>query len=167
MSTQTTEDSKKDETISNLTSSIYAIKLGDSNYETSLSLAEKLKAEGNKFLQESNFTEAIKKYTEAIDLKIETKKNAIYYSNRAFANLKIDNMGLTIEDANKSIEIDPTYYKAYYRRSSANILLGKYEEALKDLNILKTQYPNEESLLTKIKYVKDLNKKKKIFLNFL
>jgi serine/threonine-protein phosphatase 5 len=69
-------------------------------------------------------------------------------------------MGLTIEDANKSIEIDPNYYKAYYRRSSANILLGKYEEALKDLNFLKIQYPNDQSLLNKIKYVKDLNKKK-------
>ena len=163
MSAQSTENQKKDETISNLTSSIYAIKLGDSNYESSLTLAENFKLEGNKFLQENNFIEAIKKYTQAIELKIETKKNAIYYSNRAFANLKLDHMGLTIEDANKSIEIDPNYYKAYYRRSSANILLGKYEEALKDLNFLKTQYPNDQSLLNKIKYVKDLNKKKKFF----
>ena len=163
MSAQSTETQKKDETISNLTSSIYAIKLSDSNYESSLTLAENFKSEGNKFLQENNFIEAIKKYTQAIELKIETKKNAIYYSNRAFANLKLDHMGLTIEDANKSIEIDPNYYKAYYRRSSANILLGKYEEALKDLNFLKTQYPNDQSLLNKIKYVKDLNKKKKFF----
>ena len=66
--------------------------MGDANYDESLKLAEQYKTEGNKFLQENSFALAIAKYTQAIELKIETPKNAIYYSNRAFVNTKIENL---------------------------------------------------------------------------
>ena len=107
--------------------SIYIIKKGDINYESSLSLAEKYKQEGNKYISEQKYNLAIEKYTEAIDLLIDTKNNAIYYSNRAKANIQIENFGSAIADANHAIDIDSTYLKAYYRRGSANLLLSRYD----------------------------------------
>lgn len=67
------------------------------NYEESLKIAEKYKDEGNEYFKQNKFQQACDKYTAAINLKIETKNNAIYYSNRAFMNLKLENTGLTIE----------------------------------------------------------------------
>ena len=115
-----TEEKKEDLEMKNLETSMYQIKLGDSNYEDSLKIAEKFKEEGNNSLKENKFQEAYEKYTLAINLKIETKKNSIYYSNRAYVDLKLENFGSAIQDANSSIKIDPKYYKAYYRRAAAN-----------------------------------------------
>ncbi len=73
--------------------SVYAIKLGDSNYDESLKKAEEIKESGNKYLKEENNIEALNKFSQAIDMGIETKKNAIYYSNRAYVHIKMENYG--------------------------------------------------------------------------
>lgn len=80
---------------------------------------------------EMKFEQALDFYTKAIDLDIkDNKKMAIYYSNRAFANIKLENYGFAIEDASQAINKDGTYAKAYYRRASALFALGKYKNAL-------------------------------------
>ena len=122
---------KEDEEMKNLETSMYQIKLGDSNYEDSLKIAEKFKEEGNNALKENKFQEAYDKYTSAINLKIETKKNSIYYSNRSFVDLKLENFGSAIQDANSSIKIDPKYYKAYYRRAAANFFYQNLKKLFK------------------------------------
>jgi serine/threonine-protein phosphatase 5 len=143
--------------------SIYIIKKGDVNYESSLSLAEKYKQEGNKYISEQKYNLAIEKYTEAIDLLIDTKNNAIYYSNRAKANIQIENFGSAIADANHAIDIDSTYLKAYYRRGSANLLLSRYDEALRDFIYIYNKCP-DDSLLYKILECKKLKKNESIIL---
>ena len=111
----------------------------------------------NKMLEE-----ALKKYTEAIDLKIKDKINAILYSNRAWVNLRLERNGAALEDANKAIEWDPDYIKGYYRRGCANLTLCKYEEALTDLENVKKKYPSDNSLNEKINEIRiQLEKKNK------
>ena len=111
----------------------------------------------NKMLEE-----ALKKYTEAIDLKIKDKINAILYSNRAWVNLRLERNGAALEDANKAIEWDPDYIKGYYRRGCANLTLCKYEEALTDLENVKKKFPSDNSLIEKINEIKiQLEKKNK------
>ena len=159
------ENDKKDE-INQLENIMYSIKIGDLNYDESLALAEKYKQEGNDFFQNNKFLEALDKYNEAIKLKVETKKNAVYYSNRAYVNLKLENYGSTIEDANMAIKIDPEFTKAYFRRAEAYFLLNKYGEALKDYIYLKTKFPEVEGLNEKIERTKNLKKKRDFFIAF-
>lgn len=157
------EQTKEEQTVENLGNSIYLIQLGDANYEESLKLAEQYKQEGNKLLQENSFYASIEKYTQAINLRIETKNNAIYYSNRAFVHQKLENYALTIADANEAIKIDPTYLKAYYRRSTANLCLFHFDEALKDLKFLQSKLPNDQILKEKIEKTKKQIRKKQIW----
>lgn len=59
----------------------------------------------------------------------DLKKQAIYYANRAFAHIKLENYGFAIEDATEAIKKDANYPKGYYRRASAYFALGKYKNA--------------------------------------
>ncbi len=155
-------ETEKNEDINKLDEKMYSIKLGDLNYEESLNLAEKYKAEGNTFFQNNKFLEALDKYNQAINLKIETKKNAIYYSNRAYVNLKLENFGSAIEDVNMAIKIDPDFAKAYHRRALAYFSLRKYDEALKDFIFLRTKF-NDKSLDDYIEKTRNAKKRKNFF----
>ena len=55
-----------------------------------------------------------------------------YYGNRSFAYLKEELYGYALDDSSKAIELDSSYIKAYYRRATANMALGKFKKALKD-----------------------------------
>ena len=153
---------EKNPDIDKLQEIIYSIKLGDLNYDESLALAEKYKAEGNEFFAKNKFIEALEKYSQAINLKVETKNNSIYYSNRAFVNLKLENFGSAIQDVNMSIKIDPDFYKAYYRRAVAYFYLEKYSDALKDLLYLKTKI-NDPKIDEYIERARNMKKRKQFF----
>jgi serine/threonine-protein phosphatase 5 len=96
-----------------------------------LEAAEAFKNKGNEYFKESKFSEALEEYTKAIELNVEeAKKAAIYYANRSFAQIKLENYGFAIEDATQAINKDPNYPKGYYRRASAYFALGKYKNAV-------------------------------------
>mmetsp|Transcript_21885 Transcript_21885/g.70470 ORF Transcript_21885/g.70470 Transcript_21885/m.70470 type:complete len:507 (+) Transcript_21885:76-1596(+) len=86
------------------------------------------KEKGNAFFKKMHFSEAIDAYTKGI----EAMPSAVLLSNRAFAYVKTEAFGLAIADAGQALELDASYPKAYYRRGSALIGLGKFQEALKD-----------------------------------
>jgi len=67
-----------------------------------------------------------------------------------------------ILDSNKAIEIDKEYLKGYYRRASANLLLGHWEDAIDDLEFLSKKLPDEQNLKDKIIKAKK-EKSKKLF----
>ena len=125
-----------------------------------------IKEEASKMINSSNadnhtLEQALEKYTEAINLKIKDKINAILYSNRAWLNLKLERNGAALEDANKAIEWDPNFIKGYYRRGCANLTLLKYEDALTDFEDVYKKYPEEKVLKEKIDEIK-LQLEKKI-----
>ena len=151
------------ETMESLEKSVYSIKLGDLNYEDSIKLADELKEAGNKFVKENKFSDAIQKFTDALNLNIETPKNSIYLSNRAMCHIKLENYGLALQDSNKSIETDKDYIKAYYRRASANLVLFHFEDAIKDLDYLYKLFPGDAGVLDKLKKAKVESKKKKFY----
>ncbi len=91
--------------------------------------ADRLKAEANTFFKAEKYAPAADLYTQALELRPD---NAVLYANRSIANLRLENFGYALSDANRAIECDRTYLKAYYRRAAAHMALGKYKLALKD-----------------------------------
>ena len=145
---------------------MYSTKIGDLNYDESLALAEKIKKEGNELFQNNKFLEALDKYTEAINLKVETKNNAVYYSNRAFTNLKLENYGSTIEDVNMALKIDPNFAKAVNRRADAYIALNRYTDAIKDLLFLQQKFPGDKGVEEKLERTRNKKKRQNYYLAY-
>jgi serine/threonine-protein phosphatase 5 len=55
-----------------------------------------------------HYQAAVDGYSKAIDLRPDSP---IYYSNRAFAHIKLEEYGSAVADATQSIDLDPTYSK--------------------------------------------------------
>jgi small glutamine-rich tetratricopeptide repeat-containing protein alpha len=74
--------------------------------------ADKLKQIGNSQMSRKEYAEAIESYTEAISLD---STNAVYYSNRAAAHSSLGDHQKAVDDAEKAIETDPNFVKAFSR----------------------------------------------------
>jgi serine/threonine-protein phosphatase 5 len=123
-----------------------------------LEQAEAHKAKGNDFFKESKYEEALEEYTKAIEANVtDGKKFAIYYANRAFTQLKLENYGFAIEDATNAIAKDATFPKGYYRRASAYFALGKYKQAAANFKRV-FELSNDKDAEDKYKLASKLNK---------
>ncbi len=99
----------------------------DSSSSINRVLAEKFKTQGNEFVAKKDATSAITCYTKAIE---QDPTNAVYYCNRAAAYFMQNDYFRVVEDAKKSIELNPAYSKAYHRLGRAHLALGEPEEAV-------------------------------------
>lgn len=98
------------------------------------------KEKGNKHFVQGQFIEAKECYSHAIALD-PTK--AVYWSNRAACDLKLEQQGLAITDATQALSLDPGFAKAYYRRASAYLAILDPKSALPDLRtVLKIEPSN-------------------------
>lgn len=86
------------------------------------------------------YDKAIDFYTKAIDID---SSNAVYYANRSLANLRTELFGSALSDAQNSVQKDPSYLKAYYRRAAAHMSLGKFKLALSDFELVSKRRPND------------------------
>ncbi|TNV73192.1 hypothetical protein FGO68_gene6014 [Halteria grandinella] len=100
--------------------------------EDDLKKAEEFKTQGNDLFKLGHFEKALDMYSEAIFCRVPKNKKAVYYSNRAFTNIKLENYAIALFDANEAISCDPTFAKAHYRRGSAHLALNQLAEAIKD-----------------------------------
>ncbi|XP_004499994.1 serine/threonine-protein phosphatase 5 isoform X1 [Cicer arietinum] len=116
--------------------------------EQNVAKAEELKVLANEAFKDRKFSHAIDLYTQAIELN---GRNAVYFANRAFAHLRLEEYGSAIQDATQAIEVDPKYSKGYYRRGAAHLGLGKFKEALKDFQQVKKMCPNDPDATKKLK----------------
>lgn len=105
--------------------------------------AEEFKDQGNQFVKDKKFEDAVQAYLKGI----ETFPTAVLYSNLAFAytQLKDDENGL--KSGLKSIEIDPKYAKGYSRVAINYYNMKKDEEALKYITKALELEPNNKSWL--------------------
>ena len=87
---------------------------------------ESLKEKGNDAFKMNEYAKAISLYSDAIALK---DNEPTLYSNRAACFLKTHNYARAYVDANRCIELDRYFIKAYVRGALACINQGQFEEA--------------------------------------
>lgn len=80
--------------------------------------AQYLKEEGNTAYEMGKYEEAIRMFTEAIDLDAENKT---LYCNRSMAYAALSNWIKSAADARKAISLDDKYEKAYFRLTKAQV----------------------------------------------
>jgi len=85
---------------------------------------------GNTALSQGRTQDAITHYTQAIDLN---PSNAIYYGNRAAAHMSLFAAVEAAADSARSVELDPSYWKGYYRLGQAKLYLGDSQAAKESL----------------------------------
>ncbi|XP_076239622.1 stress-induced phosphoprotein 1 [Calliopsis andreniformis] len=110
-----------------------------------------LKEKGNAALQEGRFEEAIKYYTEAINLD---GNNHVLYSNRSAAYAKAEQYQQALEDAEKTVALKPDWGKGYSRKGSALAYLGKYDESIDAYKTGLQLDPNNAQLKSGLEEVK-------------
>jgi len=120
--------------------------------------AEDFKAKGNKEFSSGNFNEAIKLYTKAIEAD---GTNHLYFSNRSAAYAGLLSWDKALEDASKSIQINKTFVKGYYRKGLAEVELKRYEVAVKTLKEGLALDPNSADVKDKLKEAEHLYQKNK------
>ncbi len=65
----------------------------------------------------------------------------------------MENYGTAIDDANKAIKINPTFTKAYYRKGTAYLMLGKFDEA-KDAFVIADKLTTSKDITKKLNQIK-------------
>merc|ERR1712087_211737 len=105
--------------------------------------AEEARQEGNQLFKEGKFAEAVQKYEEAMR---RNPKDHVPYSNRAACYQKLMEWQLALKDADKCVEMEPTFVKGWSRKAGIHFYLKEYHKALDAYNtILKIEPENEEA----------------------
>jgi tetratricopeptide (TPR) repeat protein len=97
-----------------------------------------LKEQGNSNFTKKYFKEAIKFYSQALEInKISNKERAAVFSNRSAANLELylnqNDYSYLVDaqnDANRCLESDPTFFKGYFRLARVYYAKNKFEKAI-------------------------------------
>jgi Lon protease-like protein len=90
--------------------------------------AARLKEQGNQAFSKENYSEAIECYSKALLLD---PKNAVLYSNRAAAYIKLKDYEKALEDSETALSLDPKWSKAYLRKGTALLCIKRVEDAKK------------------------------------
>lgn len=125
--------------------------------------AENLKEQGNKYFIDNHHEKAVEFYTKAIEkVGAGHKKAAIYFCNRSFSQIKLENFGCGLIDSELAIEADPTFPKSYYRKSTCQFALGKHDDALKTLDkiVKELKMTSISDVNDKIKFLKAMKKER-------
>lgn len=111
-------------------------------------VAEAERYKGNDFMKGKEYNEAVVAYTRSIEL---TGTEAASYSNRALTYLRLKNYAAVIADANKCLELEPGFLKAFHRRGSAYLATNKFELAIKDFQEILLVDENNPDVNSKLK----------------
>ncbi|KAF0901530.1 hypothetical protein E2562_003511 [Oryza meyeriana var. granulata] len=83
--------------------------------------------EGQELLSQGKWEEAAAQFTEAIKMNPTDPKN---FSDRAKCHIKLNVLAKGLEDADRCIELDPTFCKGYLRKGDVQLLNHNYEGAM-------------------------------------
>ncbi|GLJ38630.1 hypothetical protein SUGI_0787650 [Cryptomeria japonica] len=138
-----------------------AARLDSCNHEVS-SLLRRAKAvanarlSGNELFKIGKYLEACAAYGEGLE---HDPLNAVLLSNRAACRSKLGQWEMSVEDCNLALSIQPNYIKALLRRAASNTELERWEEALRDYEILRREIPGDKEVAQSLFYVQVALKK--------
>ncbi|KAI3468895.1 hypothetical protein Pfo_025558 [Paulownia fortunei] len=119
-------------------------------------IADEEREKGNQYFKEQKYPEAIRHYTEAIK---RNPKDPKAYSNRAACYTKLGAMPEGLKDAEKCIELDPTFSKGYTRKGAIQFFMKEYEKALETYQVGLKHDPQNQELLDGVRRcVEQINK---------
>lgn len=97
--------------------------------------AQELRLQGNEFFKANKLHDAREAYSEALYLTpvADKKSRSVLHANRAACLQKLSRWDDVIDDCKHAVDLDPTYAKAYLRRSTAYEALEKWHDANEDL----------------------------------
>lgn len=88
----------------------------------------KMRSKGNEFFVQGNFALAEDVYSEILQ-KFDND-TSIILTNRSAARLSLGKVNDALDDAERAIEKDRKWMKAYYRKASALEILERYNSCL-------------------------------------
>ncbi|XP_061663460.1 RNA polymerase II-associated protein 3 [Syngnathoides biaculeatus] len=101
------------------------------------------KDRGNAYFKEGKYDAAVECYSRGAEADCT---NVLLPANRAMAFLKLERFKEAEEDCTVAISLDKTYSKAFARRGTARVGLGKLEDAMKDFQeVLKLEPGNKQA----------------------
>lgn len=106
---------------------------------------DEIKSSGNEFLENENYIQAIRAYTEAIRL---APKNPILYLNRATALMRRKYLGdyyEALKDCHRALQLDPHYIKAHFRLARSLNEMSQFTLSNDCLQELKKRFPSYEN----------------------
>lgn len=106
---------------------------------------EVIKASGNEFLENEKYIQAIRKYTEAIQLM---PNNSVLYLNRATALMRRKYLGDCYEalrDCHRALNLDSHYVKAHFRLARALFEINQLTLSNDCLQELKRRFPSHST----------------------
>lgn len=115
--------------------------------------ADVAKEQGNEYFRKGEFSDAIRLYTKGIEHNPVGPTAHVLYANRAMCYLKLSKWDEAQKDCTKSLDLDRSYTKAYFRRAQARRNLGMYREARKDLEAVLAFNPNDAETISELKAV--------------
>ena len=116
--------------------------------ESKRDLVNEIKSRAKNVLSSKNYPEAIDLYSKGIEIipENDTVEKSILYSNRSMCHSGMGKFLDAESDAQKSIDLNASYTKAYFRKTAALIGQKKYKEARECVLIGLGQLPNDKDL---------------------
>ncbi|KAH1089680.1 hypothetical protein J1N35_016937 [Gossypium stocksii] len=107
-------------------------------------IADEEREKGNECFKQQKYPEAVKHYTESLR---RNPKDPKAYSNRAACYTKLGALPEGLKDAEKCIELDPTFSKGYTRKGAVQFFMKEYDKALETYQEGLKHDPNNQELL--------------------
>jgi len=105
-------------------------------------IGEKAREEGNALFKKNDWPGAVAKYSEAIKRNEQDYKS---YSNRAACYLKLMALNEALKDAEKCIEIEPTFIRGHLRKAAIEFARKEYEKCIESCKEAQNYDPEGKS----------------------
>ncbi|CAA2973819.1 TPR repeat-containing thioredoxin TTL1-like [Olea europaea var. sylvestris] len=119
-------------------------------------LVGRARARGNDLFKSERFTEACSAYGEGLRLD---PFNSVLYCNRAACWFKLGQWQLSVDDCNQALCFQPNYIKALLRRAASNCKLERWDEAVRDYELLRRELPNDNEIAESLFHAQVAQKK--------